>query len=136
MNFLAMPTLKNVRACLRRPSSMMPRLALKLTLASLRIGIARVGSWLFSAATITVSATPTSFFSTGPTLLAAFAFAMAESYRDPRRAPAPREAEPRADALPGFDLLTAGVAGSAAARAVVFLGPFAVGAARWPLPRA
>ena len=43
MNFFAMPTLKNVRACFRRPSSMMPRFSLKLTLARLRTGIARVG---------------------------------------------------------------------------------------------
>jgi hypothetical protein len=59
---------------------------------------------------------------------------MAESYRDPRRAPAPGEAEQREDALPGFDFLSAGVAGaasgSAAARAIFFPGPFAVAAAR------
>jgi hypothetical protein len=59
---------------------------------------------------------------------------MAESYRDPRRAPAPREAEPRVDGLPGFDFLAAGVAGaasgSAAVRVVFFPGPFAVAAAR------
>src|SRR5260370_10363807 len=75
MNFLAIPTLKNVRACLRLPSSMMPRFSLKLTLARLRTGIARVGSLLFSAAVITRSATLMSFFSTGPVLLA-FALAM------------------------------------------------------------
>src|SRR5712672_3231133 len=75
MNFLAIPTLKNVRACLRLPSSMMPRFSLKLTLARLRTGIARVGSLLFSAAVITRSATLMSFFSTTPVLLA-FALAM------------------------------------------------------------
>src|SRR5216683_4661885 len=75
MNFLAIPTLKNVRACLRLPSSMMPRFSLKLTLARLRTGIARVGSLLFSAAVITRSATLMSFFSTGPVLLA-FSLAM------------------------------------------------------------
>src|SRR5260370_10862988 len=75
MTFLAIPTLKNVRACLRLPSSMMPRFSLKLTLARLRTGIARVGSLLFSAAVITRSATLMSFFSTGPVLLA-FALAM------------------------------------------------------------
>src|SRR6266849_6929842 len=66
MNFLAIPTLKNVRACLRLPSSMMPRLALKFTLARLRTGIDSVGSLLRSAAVITASATLTSFFSTAP----------------------------------------------------------------------
>src|SRR6202158_257167 len=75
MNFLAIPTLKNVRACLRLPSSMIPRFSLKLTLARLRTGIARVGSLLFSAAVITRSATLMSFFSTTPVLLA-FALAM------------------------------------------------------------
>src|SRR4029077_2549174 len=75
MNFLAIPTLKNVRACLRLPSSMMPRFSLKLTLARLRTGIARVGSLLFSAAVITRSATLMSFFSTAPVLLA-FSLAM------------------------------------------------------------
>src|SRR5215813_1267857 len=64
MNFLAMPTLKNVRACLRLPISMMPRFSLKLMLARLRTGMVSVGSLLRSAAVITVSATPTSFFST------------------------------------------------------------------------
>ena len=69
MNFLAMPTLKNVRSCLRLPISMMPRFSLKLTLARLRTGIASVGSLLFSAAVITASATLMSFFSTAPVLL-------------------------------------------------------------------
>src|SRR3984893_1044754 len=75
MNFLAIPTLKNVRAFLRLPSSMIPRFSWKLTLARLRTGIARVGSSLFSAAVITRSATLMSFFSTTPVLLA-FALAM------------------------------------------------------------
>src|SRR5574341_1476262 len=72
MNFLAIPTLKNVRACLRLPISMMPRFSSKVTLARLRTGIASVGSLLRSAAVITASATPTSFFSTAPLLLAFF----------------------------------------------------------------
>src|SRR5262245_36395786 len=75
MNFLAMPTLKNARACLRLPISMMPRFSLKLTLARLRTGMERVGSLLRSAAPITTSATPTSFFSTAPVALG-FARAM------------------------------------------------------------
>src|SRR5262245_6329364 len=66
MNFLAMPTLKNVRSCFRRPISMMPRFSLKLTLARLRTGIESAGSLLFCAALIITSATPTSFFSTTP----------------------------------------------------------------------
>src|SRR5262245_20517305 len=73
MNFFAMPTLKKVRACLRLPSSMMPRFSLKLTLARLRTGIASVGSLLRSAAVTTVSATPISFFSTVPAFFAALA---------------------------------------------------------------
>ena len=44
MNFLAMPTLKKVRSCLRFPISMMPRFSLKLTLARLRTGIESAGS--------------------------------------------------------------------------------------------
>ena len=66
MNFLAIPTLKNERACLRLPSSMMPRFSLKLMLARLRTGIASVGSRLRSAAATTASATLMSFFSTAP----------------------------------------------------------------------
>ena len=76
MNFFAMPTLKNVRACFRLPISMMPRLALKLTLARLRTGIDRVGSLLRSAAVITASATLMSFFSTAP-IFFTLAFAIA-----------------------------------------------------------
>src|SRR5881409_3667064 len=76
MTSFAMATLKKVRACFRRPISMMPRFSLKLMLARLRTGMARVGSLLRSAAVITVSATLTSFFSTGPGFLAA-ALAMA-----------------------------------------------------------
>ena len=70
MNFFAMATLKKVRACFRRPISMMPRFSLKLMLARLRTGMARVGSLLRSAAVITASATLMSFFSTGPGFLA------------------------------------------------------------------
>src|SRR5207302_321004 len=70
MNFFAIPTLKNVRACFRLPISMMPRFSLKLMLARLRTGIDRVGSRRSSAAVITTSATPTSFFSTAPDVFA------------------------------------------------------------------
>src|SRR5215470_4682830 len=66
MNFLAMPTLKKVRSCLRLPISMMPRFSLKLMLARLRTGMDSAGSLLRSAAVITVSAIPISFFSTTP----------------------------------------------------------------------
>ena len=72
MNFLAMPTLKNVRACFLRPISMMPRFSLKFTLARLRTGIERVGSWLRCAAVMTRSAMPMSFFSTAPLLFGFF----------------------------------------------------------------
>src|SRR5260370_36278156 len=65
MNFLAIATLNSVRSCLRLPISMMPRFSLKLMLARLRTGIDSAGSRLRSAAVITVSATLTSFFSTG-----------------------------------------------------------------------
>src|SRR5260221_944776 len=66
MNFLAIATLNSVRSCVRLPISMMPRFSLKLTLARLRTGIDNAGSRLRAAAVITVSATPTSFLSTGP----------------------------------------------------------------------
>ena len=64
MNFLAMPTLKNERACLRLPISSTPLRSLKVTFDSDRMGMASVGSLLRWAAVITVSATPISFFST------------------------------------------------------------------------
>jgi len=64
MNFLAIPTLKNDRACFRLPSSISPLRSLKLTFERERTGIARVGSRRRCAAVITMSATPTSFFST------------------------------------------------------------------------
>src|SRR5262245_5282422 len=79
MNFLAIPTLKNVRACFLRPISMMPRFSLTLTLARLRTGIESAGSWLRCAAVITTSATPTSFFSTAPLF---FCFFCAMSFSD------------------------------------------------------
>src|SRR5215475_3805130 len=72
MNFFAMPTLKNERACLRRPSSIKPFFSSNVTLARLRTGIESVGSLLRSAAVMTVSAMPTSFFSTSPLLFAFF----------------------------------------------------------------
>src|SRR5688572_9481143 len=64
MNFFAMFTLKNERACLRLPISIRPLRSLKFTFDSERTGMARVGSLRFSAALITMSATLTSFFST------------------------------------------------------------------------
>src|SRR6185503_1582778 len=66
MNFFAMPTLKNERACFRLPISIRPRFSSKVMLARLRTGIDRVGSWLRCAAPITTSATPIRFFSTAP----------------------------------------------------------------------
>src|ERR1041385_8226672 len=72
MNFFAMPTLKNERACLRLPSSIRPRFSSKLMLARLRIGIENVGALLRSAAVMTVSAMPMSFFSTTPFVFAFF----------------------------------------------------------------
>ena len=68
MNFLAMPTLKNERACLRLPISSSPLRSLKLTLDRARTGMAMVGSLRRWAAVITRSATPTSFFSTAVVL--------------------------------------------------------------------
>src|SRR4030095_8923406 len=79
MNFLAIPTLKNVRACFLRPISMMPRFSLKLTLARLRTGIESAGSLLRCAAVMTTSATPTRFFSTAP-LFFSFFCGMSLSY--------------------------------------------------------
>src|SRR5437899_12640010 len=84
MNFLAIPTLKNDRACLRRPSSIRPLRSSNVTLESERTGIARVGSFRRCAASMTRSATPTSFFSTVLTFRA-FA-AIGVSYPFPRRA--------------------------------------------------
>src|SRR5439155_11280387 len=66
MNFFAIPTLKNARACIPLPISIMPLCSLNLTFDRERIGIARVGSLRCWAAVITLSATPTSFFSTAP----------------------------------------------------------------------
>src|SRR5438552_13589428 len=64
MNFLAIATLKNDRACFRLPISIRPLRSLNSTFESARTGIAMVGSLRFSAAVITRSATPTCFFST------------------------------------------------------------------------
>src|SRR5437879_4793143 len=64
MNFLAIPTLKNDRACFPLPISIMPLCSLNVTFDRERTGMARVGSLRCWAAVITVSATPTSFFST------------------------------------------------------------------------
>ncbi len=66
MNFLAIPTLKNERACLRLPSSIRPLRSSNVTLDRERTGIANVGSRRRCAASMTTSATPTSFFSTVP----------------------------------------------------------------------
>src|SRR6058998_3996774 len=84
MNFLAMPTLKNDRACLRRPSSIRPFFSSNVTFESERTGIANVGSRRRCAASMTMSATPMSFFST-VVILRAFA-AIGASYPFPRRA--------------------------------------------------
>src|ERR1051325_2477430 len=81
MNFFAMPTLKKVRSCLRRPISIMPRFSLKLTLARVRTGMARVGSWLRCAAVTTVSAILMSFFSTAPLLFAFFRAMLVSRFR-------------------------------------------------------
>src|SRR5215467_5635216 len=68
MNFLAMPTLKNERACFLLPISIRPLRSLNDTFDRARIGIANVGSFDRSAAVTTTSAKPTSFFSTGVAL--------------------------------------------------------------------
>ncbi len=75
MNFLAMPTLKNDRACFRFPISIRPRRWLKVTLDRDRTGIASVGSFRRWAAVITTSATLMSFFSTAVILRALRAIA-------------------------------------------------------------
>src|SRR5437868_10594116 len=64
MNFLAIATLKNERACLRLPSSMRPLRSLKVTFDRARTGMANVGSRRRCAASTTTSAMPISFFST------------------------------------------------------------------------
>src|SRR2546426_11824155 len=63
MNFLAIPTLKNDRACFRLPISIRPLRSLKVTFDSERIGIVSVGSLSRSAAWFTTSATPISLLS-------------------------------------------------------------------------
>src|SRR4029079_4544892 len=64
MNFLAMPTLKNERACFLRPISISLFRSLNDKFDSARMGMANVGSLDRSAAEITMSAMPMSFFST------------------------------------------------------------------------
>ncbi len=64
MNFLAIPTLKNVRACFLLPISIIPLRSLKVTFERERMGIEIVGSFCRCAAVTTVSATLTSFLST------------------------------------------------------------------------
>src|SRR5262245_24643204 len=71
MNFLAMPTLKNVRSCFFLPISIMPLRVLNDTFESARMGISNAGSFERWAAAITTSAMPTSLVSTPP---AAFRF--------------------------------------------------------------
>src|SRR5215472_9610935 len=66
MNFLAMPTLKNVRSCFFLPISIMPLRSLNDTFESARIGIANAGSFECWAAATTTSAMPTSLVSTPP----------------------------------------------------------------------
>src|SRR6516164_9585531 len=72
MNFLAMPTLKNVRSCFLRPISIMPLRWLNDTFESARIGIANAGSFACWAAAMTTSAMPTSLVSTPPAALRFF----------------------------------------------------------------
>src|SRR2546422_10973002 len=84
MNFLAIPTLKNDRACFRLPISISPLRWLKVTFERERTGIARGGSLRRWAAAITTSATPRSFFSTA-LVLRGF-WAMGVSYAFLRRA--------------------------------------------------
>ena len=69
MNFFAMPTLKNERACFLSPISIRPLRSLKDTFDRARIGIANVGSFDRSAAVMTMSARPINFFSTAPFFL-------------------------------------------------------------------
>src|SRR3989339_206198 len=69
MNFLAMPTLKKVRSWVLEPISMMRFFSLNLTLDRERTGISMDGSLPLSAALMTRSARPTSFFSTLPAVL-------------------------------------------------------------------
>src|SRR5262245_34994729 len=73
MNFLAMPTLKNVRSCFLRPISIMPLRWLNDTFESARIGISNAGSLERWAAAMTTSAMPTSLVSTPPTAFRFFA---------------------------------------------------------------
>src|SRR5438309_10502050 len=82
MNFFAIPTLKNDRACLRLPISIRPLRSLKVMFDNERIGIVRVGSLPRWAALTTTSATPTSFLSTAVT----FRGFAAISYAFPRLA--------------------------------------------------
>src|SRR5580765_1112479 len=64
MNFLAMPTLKNVRSCFFLPISIKPLRSLNDTFESARIGIANAGSFARWAAAMNTSAMPTSLVST------------------------------------------------------------------------
>src|SRR5438552_2267704 len=77
MNFLAIPTLKNERACFRLPISIIPLRGLNDTFESARIGIANVGSFERWAAATTTSAMPTSLVST---LVLALRFAFTISH--------------------------------------------------------
>src|SRR5690348_10711941 len=73
MNFLAMPTLKNVRSCFLPPISIMPLRSLNDTFESARMGIANAGSFERWAAATTTSAIPTSLLSTPPATFRFFA---------------------------------------------------------------
>ena len=64
MNFLAIPTLKNERACFFSPISIKPSRGLKETFDRARMGMENVGSLERSAAVMTMSARPISFLST------------------------------------------------------------------------
>src|SRR5581483_2770272 len=110
MNLFAIPTLKSVRTCRRLPISMIPRRALNVTLARLRTGMDRLGSWLRSAAVTTVSATPTSFWRTAPDFVRLRRAMLA--HRLPSRRPGPRAV--RVAARPGAGRWPAGEGGALA----------------------
>ncbi len=69
MNFLAMPTLKNDRACFLSPIVINPLRGLNETFDRARMGMENVGSFERSAAVMTMSARLMSFFSTGVVFL-------------------------------------------------------------------
>ena len=70
MNFFAMPTLKNDRACFFSPISINPLRGLNETFDRARIGMAKVGSFARSAAVMTIGHSD-EFLSTAPFLFSA-----------------------------------------------------------------